>query len=434
MRRKYYILALTIILVVGTVGCGVVGANAFSRVNGDDDSDGPTSIRRAATPLPPLASYAVPTAVPAEIIAQADAEELLLINLYERVNPSVVNLDIVVGDVGNQNFPLPDNPNPDRSRPPEEDFGPFNPRGQGSGFVYDTEGHIVTNSHVVEGAVAIFVTFSNGLELRAEVIGTDPDSDLAVIKVDAPENILLPVEWGDSEMLAVGQRAVAIGNPFGFQSSLTTGIISGLKRNLFSLNRNFRIPEVIQTDAAINPGNSGGPLLDSRGQVIGVNSAIVPRQVGFAERSFLGVGFAIPANLARRVIPSLIDQGYYDHPWIGIRAHDVTSEIVQEMNLTEAKGTLVVDVLLGTPASKAGLKGGNTIFTDRDGLITQIGGDVITAFGAEEINNFNDLISYLSRKGEIGVPTSMTIIRDGAEMEIEIVLDPRPKADQFSRP
>jgi len=435
VRNKQYIRMSIAILILFSLGCGVVGSRALGPF-GENDSSSSTPARARGTPPISLAYTAIPTPVPDEIIAQADAEELLLINLYERVNPSVVNLEIVIGG-SSQGGILPEGPprpDPDTPGPPEEDFGPFNPRGEGSGFVYDGEGHIVTNSHVVEGATAIFVTFFNGLELEAEIVGIDPDSDLAIIKVEAPDEVLSPVVWGDSNKVVVGQRAVAIGNPFGLPGSLTTGIISGLGRNLLSLNQRFRIPAIIQTDAAINPGNSGGPLLNSRGEVIGVNSAIVPRQVGFGERSFLGVGFAVPSNLAKRVIPSLIAQGYYDHPWIGIEVNDVTPEIAQAMGLDQAKGALVVNVLPGGPASAAGLQGGNIDFITRDGIPTQIGGDVIIMMGNEEITSFNDLIAFLSQYGEIDAPTKMIILREGQEMELEISLGARPRPDQLSRP
>ena len=428
MRSKGYIWVSMMILVIATLGCGMIGVRAFTNLNDDSVLFEPVSVQAApATPLSSLSFAAIPTPVPEALIAQADAEEALLINLYERVNPAVVNIEVVLENphtFGNGPLPDPDTP----LQPPDEDFGPFNPRGQGTGFVYSQEGYIVSNSHVIEGAEAIFVTFYNGQEFPAEVVGADPDSDLAVLKVETSAEWLLPVQWGDSDKLFVGQRAVAIGNPFGLEGSLTNGIISGLRRELFSLSGAFRIPEVIQTDAAINPGNSGGPLLNSRGEVIGVNSAIVPRQVGFGERSFLGVGFAVPSNLAQRVIPALIAQGYYEHPWLGIEVNDVTSEIAEAMQLDEARGALVVRVLPDTPASKAKLRGGNREFTNRNDATTQIGGDVIIGLGDEEINSFSDLISFLSRKGEVGQPVKVVIIRDGQQQTLEVTPAGRPQS------
>jgi 2-alkenal reductase len=239
----------------------------------------PQSLPMGAQTLPTLAPS--PTPLSAKAIAEADAEELLLMNIYERVNPSVVNIVITVdtpeNDPASQLFPT---------------------QGQGSGFIIDTKGHIVTNNHVVFDAQKIDVTFYDGTTLEAKYLGADADSDIAVIKVDAPAKSLRPVVWGNSDEVRVGQRAVAIGNPFGLAGSLTSGIISALGRSLPTENGTFRIPEIIQTDAAINPGNSGGPLLNSLGEVIGMNTAIVPRRNSFGgERSFLGVGFAVPANL-----------------------------------------------------------------------------------------------------------------------------------------
>ncbi|MFQ5576677.1 MAG: S1C family serine protease, partial [Anaerolineae bacterium] len=368
-------------------------------------------------------------------IAQADAEEQLLINLYQRVNPSVVNIEVVIGN-GFEHPPIPDGESPGALPTPlPEEFNPFfSPQGQGSGFVYSKAGYIVTNNHVVADAVRVYVTFYDGTQLPAEIVGTDLDSDLAVIKVNAPPESLLPVTWGDSDTVAVGQRAVAIGNPFGLDGTLTTGIISALGRSLPSLNRAFRIPEIIQTDAAVNPGNSGGPLLNSHGEVIGVISAIVPRQVGAGERSFLGVGFAIPGNLARRVVPGLIESGEYRHPWIGIVGNSVTPEIAEAMELDTTGGALVIQVLPGSPAAKAGLKSGSQEFTGRDGRLTQIGGDVIVGIDDETVTSFDDLISFLSRRGTVGQTVTLTIIRDGQQTELELTLGARPDEDELFRP
>ena len=354
-----------------------------------------------------------PTALPPAAIAEADAEELLLINLYERVNPAVVNIVITVendeDESGmNQLFPA---------------------QGQGSGFIYDVEGHIVTNNHVIAEATEVDVTFFDGTTVAAEVIGSDPDSDLAVVKVNVPAESLRAVEWGDSDQILVGQRAVAIGNPFGLDGTLTSGIISALGRSLPTEQGGFRIPEIIQTDAAINPGNSGGPLLNSQGEVIGVNTAIVPRSTGFGERSFLGVGFAIPANLAQRVVPSLIEFGEYEHPWIGFSGNTVTPEIAEAMELPAASGALVAEVISGSPADKAGLRGGTR---EVIGLNTLLGGDVIIGIEDEEVHDFNDLISFLSRRGAVNETVSLTIIRDGQEQTLEMTLGPRPKAVELN--
>jgi 2-alkenal reductase len=358
-----------------------------------------------------------PTPLPPEFIAEADAEELLLVNIYERVNPSVVNIVVTVDDDNSNNFPNNLFPN----------------QGQGSGFIIDAKGHIVTNNHVIQEANKVEVTFFDGTTVEAKVIGADSDSDLAVIEVDALAEGLRPVTWGDSDELRVGQRAVAIGNPFGLDGTLTSGIISALGRSLPTENGAFRIPEIIQTDAAINPGNSGGPLLNSQGEVIGVNTAIVPRRGGAgSERSFLGVGFAVPANLAKRVVPSLIEIGRYQHPWIGFSGNTVTKEIAEAMNLDHTVGALVVQVISGSPADEAGLRSGTREIVFDNGLDTRIGGDIIIGIDNEEIVVFDDLISFLSRRGEVGKTVNLTIIRNGEEQQLELTLGPRPDADEIN--
>jgi 2-alkenal reductase len=372
----------------------------------------PHALPVVAQTLPTLAPS--PTPLSASAIAEADAEESLLMNIYERVNPSVVNIVITVAnaqaDSTNQMFPT---------------------QGQGSGFIIDTAGHIVTNNHVVVDAEKIEVTFYDGTTLEAKYIGADSDSDIAVIQVDASAEALRPVVWGDSDEVRVGQRAVAIGNPFGLAGSLTSGIISALGRSLPTENGVFRIPEIIQTDAAINPGNSGGPLLNSLGEVIGMNTAIVPRRSGFGgERSFLGVGFAVPANLVAKVAPHLIEEGKYQHPWIGFSGNTVTKEIADAMELPEAFGALVVQVISGSPADEAGLRSGTREVVFENGVDTTIGGDVIIAIDGEEIRTFDDLISFLSRRGEVGQIITLTVIREGKEQQLKMTLGPRPESSE----
>lgn len=358
-----------------------------------------------------------PTPLSADLITEADAEELLLINIYERVNPSVVNIVVTVEDEEVQgNFP----------------GNLFPAQGQGSGFLIDSDGHIVTNNHVIEEADKVEVTFYDGTLMEADVIGTDPDSDIAIIKVNAPKERLRPIVWADSDELKVGQRAIAIGNPFGLEGTLTTGIISALGRSLPTENGAFRIPEIIQTDAAINPGNSGGPLLNSQGEVIGINTAIVPNRRSAGERSFLGVGFAVPANLVKRVVPSLIDEGQFQHPWIGFSGNTLTQEIAQAMELKEAGGALVVQVISGSPADKAGLRSGTREMLFDNGLDTRIGGDVIIAIDDEQIKVFDDLISFLSRRAQVGQTVMLTIIRDGETQQIELTLEARPDAEEIN--
>jgi S1-C subfamily serine protease len=296
--------------------------------------------------------------------------------------------------------------------------------------VVDTKGYIVTNNHVIAEADQIDVTFHDGSTVEAIFIGADSDSDIAVIKVEVQPESLQPIVWGDSDTVQVGQRAVAIGNPFGLAGSLTSGIISALGRSLPTENGTFRIPEIIQTDAAINPGNSGGPLLNSDGEVIGVNTAIVPRRDNLSgERSFLGVGFAVPSNLVKRVVPSLIENGKYEHPWIGFSGNSVTPEIAEAMDLPQIAGALVVQVISGSPADDAGLRGGTREIVFDNGVDTTIGGDVIIAIEDEEIRVFDDLISFLSRRGVVDQAITLTIIRNGEEQTIELILGPRPEAE-----
>jgi S1-C subfamily serine protease len=430
--KKQIGLAL-IALVLTTAGCGLTNTSALPEtLTSDVTSPGESgrNISALLTPLPPATLEPEPTALSAAVIAQADAEELLLINLYERVSPSVVNLDVVVIQDGHP--PIPEDEIP-------EDFfqfpdGPFRGQGQGSGFVYDQEGHIITNNHVVADATEIFVVFHDGTSVPAEVVATDADSDLAVLKVDVDAASLRPVSWGDSEALKIGQRAVAIGNPFGLPGTLTSGIVSGVGRSLPSVRGGYRIPEIIQTDAAINPGNSGGPLFDTAGNVIGVTSAIVPRFVGSGERSFLGVGFAIPGNMARRVIPALIENGAYEHPWIGFQGNSLTPEIANVMRLPQSSGALVIEVIADGPGDKAGLRGGNRPATLEDGRTLIVGGDVIIGIDDDVVRQFDDLLSYLSRKGDVGQTVTLTIIRDNEIQNLEVTLGARPLRGLSGRP
>jgi 2-alkenal reductase len=342
MSRQKFIISVTLLALV-SLACGSLPQVDLSSVA----STTPVPISApvvAVTPAAPPTLPPPPTPLPPELIQEADAEELLLINLYERVSPAVVSIQAVKALEEFEHPQLPEGiPTPEF---PDE---PFRQQGEGSGFVLDTQGHIVTNNHVIADTTELLVTLYDGTILPATVVGVDPDSDLAIIKVDAPPESLRPVTWGDSDHVRVGQRAVAIGNPFGFENTLTSGIISGLSRSLPAIT-GYRIPEIIQTDAAINPGNSGGPLLNSQGEVIGVNSAIVPNFNQSGERSFLGVGFAIPSNLAQRVVPVLIENGEYAHAWIGFRGMDVFPEIAAAMNLSEAKGALIIRVVPNSPA------------------------------------------------------------------------------------
>jgi 2-alkenal reductase len=338
--------------------------------------------------------------MPPEVLAEATAEELVLISLYERVSPAVVNIEVL-------------------NAAPAALGGELYPEGEGSGFVIDEEGHIVTNNHVVAGSEEVQVTFYDGTMAEARVLGTDPHSDLAVIAVDLPSELLHPVDLGDSDQLRVGQRAIAIGNPFGLEGTMTTGIISALGRTLPAESL-FAIPEVIQTDAAINPGNSGGPLLDSERLVIGVNTAINTTTGGNT-----GVGFAVPVNLLKRVVPQLISSGHYDHPQLGIRGMTITPLLVEELGLPVETGVLVSEVIADGPAEKAGIKGGTTEVSIRGDTVRK-GGDVIVSIDERRIVQFEDLLSYIVMEGEVGQELALGIVRDGEEQVVKVVLEARP--------
>ena len=350
------------------------------------------------------------------------ALEDTLTALYERVNPAVVNIQVIVS--GGESSALPENIDPEDL---PEDFQFFGPQvGQGSGFVFNDEGYIVTNNHVVADAESITVIFADGTEADAELIGTDPDSDLAVIRVDLDADKLTPVPVGDSENLKVGQFVIAIGNPFGLDGSMTTGIVSGLGRTLPAETRTasgnqFSIPAIIQTDAAINPGNSGGPLLNLDGEVIGVNTAIAT-DLG----TFSGVGYAVPAETVRQVVPQLIESGEITHPWIGISGQEMNSALAEAMELdSDQRGVLVVEVVDGGPSDKAGLRGSNSEVTI-DGFPAQVGGDIIVGIDGRQVVEFDDLLSYIVQKTAVGDTITLTILRDGQQEDVSITLEARP--------
>jgi S1-C subfamily serine protease len=292
----------------------------------------------------------------------------------------------------------------------------------GSGFVYDYEGRIITNNHVVDNAVedGITVTFVDGTIVPAEIVGTDPYSDVAVIDVDLSASLLKPVKMGDSLSLLVGEWVIAVGNPFGLADTMTVGIVSALGRQMQAPN-NYRIVDVIQTDAAINPGNSGGPLLNLDGEVIGMNTAIISEVAQFS-----GVGFAVPSDTIIREAPFLISEGHFDHPWLGIEGFDLFPEIKEAMDIDDSvKGFLIVSVTTGGPADEAGLRGGDRQVTIDGGTVT-VGGDVILGADDVEMKDFNDLMVYIERNLRPGDPLNLRVLRDGVEMDVELILGTRP--------
>ena len=387
------LLPLVVPVVFALLACTLTGQEfLFSR------TPSPSPPRIVSTPFP------TPTPLPPEVFADLDSEDALLTNLYLRVAPSVVFIK-VIGDMG----------------------GELTVLGSGSGFVLDREGHIVTNNHVVEQAQRIQITFADGSIASAQVLGQDRYSDLAVLKVDVEDGRLVPVELGDSSTLLVGQRVVAIGNPFGLERTMTVGVISALGRTLPAELATgegvFSNPEIIQTDAAVNPGNSGGPLLDIRGRVIGVNSAIRSET---AVNS--GIGFAVPVNTLKRIVPHLIEEGTYRYPYLGIVTNNMftMAELAQELDLPVSRGVLVAEATPGQPAARAGIRGGNRE-VEILGVPVKAGGDIIVAIDGYPLRNFDDLIAYLVRETEVGQEVTLTVVRDGKEMQVPVTLGERPR-------
>ncbi len=294
-------------------------------------------------------------------------------------------------------------------------------RAIGSGIVYDLGGHIITNNHVVDDYQKIRVVFHNGQSYPAKVSGTDKFADLAVIKVDADPQTFHPLPLGDSSRLRIGDEVIAIGSPFGLSESMTSGIVSQLGRVLNPPDIGaFSIPNVIQTDTAINPGNSGGPLLNTRGEVIGINTAI-QTQTG----EFSGVGFAIPSNTMKRIVPALIQSGNYKHPWLGISGISVDPDLADSLNLPTRSGFLVENIVSDSPAAKAGLHASNLTKTI-DGIKYKYGGDIITSVDKNPVSKLEDLLNYLQDYKSVGDKMQVQIIRENKTMDVTLVLQERP--------
>jgi 2-alkenal reductase len=384
MRRRAQLLFAAAVLLATTVAC------VFPLT------------KPGSLPEPPP-TFEPPTPIPPELIGDIGIDEEALVNLYARAIPGVLNIDVAV-DMGE---------------------GPVL-MGSGSGFVIDAEGYIVTNEHVISDADVVWVTFNDGSVREAEISGSDPFSDLAILYVDDIPPGVTPVTFGDSDNLQVGQRAIAIGNPFGQAGTMTIGIISALGRTLPAQASSFglySIPEIIQTDAAVNPGNSGGPLLDSNGYVIGVNTAIQTTGSGN-----MGVAFAIPVNIVKQIAPYLMAGENYPYPYMGITSDTrfTLGQLGLELILPTDRGVLVGSVPAGGPADEAGLRGGEEQVQVMGETIA-IGGDIIIAINDHAVIDFPDLIAYLIRETEAGETVTVTIIRDGAEMDIPLELGERPR-------
>lgn len=405
MRRKWLIIGLIIALV--SVACKIeLDFFKTSQILEATPTPKPKTVKVTPVPTPtPVPLTPKEVVVTGEVLDEE--EEALLISIYEKANPAVVSIRVIKkGLIPRLPFSHPEIPS----------------EGRGSGFVWDERGYIVTNNHVVSDAEEIEVIFFNGDAARARVVGTDPHSDLAVLKVDELTEGAHPAELGDSSQVKVGQRAIAIGNPFGLAGTMTVGIISAVGRTLRPAAIPFSIPEVIQTDAAINPGNSGGPLLNSSGQVIGINTAI-ESPLGINA----GIGFAVPINLAKKIVPALIEKGSYDYPWLGIEGTTVTKALAREFDLPVDYGALVIRTIKDGPAHKAGIKGGTKKVQFMGGEIA-IGGDIITGVDGQEIRRFDDLLTYLIYNTSVGQEITLKVIRDGDEIKVRVVLGKRPQA------
>ncbi|HEX6386516.1 MAG TPA: trypsin-like peptidase domain-containing protein [Anaerolineae bacterium] len=425
--KKLFPVFIVLLMVFALAGCAAIGQQVAGFV-ADDIAAAVVQDEVTPTPVP-----AEDEDVPAVDTSNFLLEEQTLIDLYERLNPSVVNIRVIVESAAvtvpeDEQQPFPPLPEiPGFPELPQIEPVPPGPQGGvGSGFVYDKEGHIITDNHVVANASRIVVTFADESEAEATLVGADPDSDLAVIQVDVDPDRLVPVTLGDSDALRVGQFVVAIGNPFGLEGSMTTGIISGLGRLLPAGAQTpggprFSIPEIIQTDAAVNPGNSGGPLLNMQGEVIGVNTAIES-----PIRAFGGIGYAVPSNTVTQVVPELIETGRVEHPWLGIAGTTLSLELAQAMELeSDQRGVLVIEVVEDSPAGEAGLQGSDTQKTI-DGLPAQIGGDVIVQIDDQPVADFDDLLTYIVRETEVGDTVTLTILRDGELQAVELTLEARP--------
>jgi S1-C subfamily serine protease len=292
--------------------------------------------------------------------------------------------------------------------------------GTGSGAIIDRSGHILTNFHVIDGARRLEVTLADGSKWPARPVGADPSNELAVIKIDAPAEKLTVIPLGDSSRLVVGQKVLVIGNPFGYDRTLTVGIVSSLGRSIRADNGRL-IRDVIQTDAAINPGNSGGPVLNSSGEVIGVSTAIFSPSGGS-----VGVGFAVPINTAKRIIPDLIKRGYVARPYLGITGHQVVPGLAQALRLPVQEGIMVVEVSPGSPAQRAGIRGGDRAIQVGN-MIVRVGGDIITEVDQVKVRTFEELSDFIDSK-QPGDTVSLTFNRQGKFTVVDVRLRERPRS------
>ncbi len=384
MRRNFWIIPMVLTLIISLAGC--------------------TKLTPSTTGTPATTTQTVTTTPPQNLLpGSVSGIEATLESIYNQNNPSVVNIQVV----------LP--------------ISASNPGGGalGSGFVWDKQGDIVTNNHVIDGATRITVTFYDGTIIDASLVGADSDNDLAVIKVNPSGLQLQPVTLADSTLVKVGRLSVAIGNPFGLQGTMTVGFVSGLGRVLPATTNAaglaYSIPDMIQTDTPINPGNSGGVLLDATGAVMGVTQSI-----DTTSGSSSGVGFAIPSAILKQVIPDLISSGKYVHPYLGISVISLEPDLNGAMDLpANQRGALVQTVTANSPADKAGLKASQTSATV-NGQPVNVGGDVITAYNGQVVKNSDDLITFLARSGVVGQTVTFTVLRSGQSIQVQVTVGARP--------
>jgi len=352
-----------------------------------------------------LALVAAP--LPAQVPQGAAALESAVEGVYTAASPSVVNITVQAVTYNFFNQPVPQ-------------------QGTGSGFVYDTQGHIVTNYHVVEGANSIMVTFQDQKSYRATLVGSDSSNDLAVLQV---KNTGLPAALPvvDSSSLKVGQFVIALGNPFGLQGTLTFGVISALGRTIQSPDGRF-IGEAIQTDAPINPGNSGGPLLDLQGRVIGINSQIISPSGASS-----GIGFAVSSRTVMRVVPQLIATGRYPHPYLGVNGLDITADLADALRgggiQVPSSGVLIVQVVPGSPADKAGIRGGSQVLVVGNDELP-VGGDVLVGINNQPVTDFQDLGAYMDTHTRVGDAVTLTLMRSGKKIDLKTTLTEAPRSSQ----
>lgn len=390
MKAKFRLLVAVSVLVLASLACQTLQ---------------PGAAVPPVIPALPQATSAPVSAAPVMVDTTGlFQEQEALVALYERVTPGIVSIQVTTTTGGSL----------------------------GTGFVIDSDGHIVTNAHVVEGQTAIEIDFASGFKAYGKLVGIDENSDLAVIKVDAPASEIVPLTLGSSSQLKVGQKVIAIGNPFGLSGTMTTGIVSALGRTLPSNNESpgggfFSAGDLIQTDAAINPGNSGGPLFNLNGEVVGVNRAIrTEASNSTGEPVNSGIGFAIAIDIVKRVAPAIIATGKYDYPYLGIASlpDDAMSlEVIKALDLKSMTGVYVTDVVTGGPADNAGMQGASTT-TSIDGL--QGGGDLIVAIDGQPIKTFDDLMRYLFTQKSPGDMVIITVLRGEERVDLNLKLAARP--------